>query len=180
MEKTGNHEGFDRLTALDANEVKALFAQLRSSPHALASIRRTFDKLLDRLTPSGLAAYQRELSKLLQSVAELPQNLGELLDGEYGLVIRGEDGTETLATLCCANGSLTLMVPCGLDPEDRPTVVIPLGVDGYVDTVEPQAKGTLETRDGYLFLDLEITLKDGERTVCQHFNGIGDTRPGRA
>jgi len=49
MEKVKQSDGFDGATALDANEVKALFAQLRTSPQGVSTIQQTFDRLRDRL-----------------------------------------------------------------------------------------------------------------------------------
>ncbi|MBI5544075.1 MAG: hypothetical protein HY901_09320 [Deltaproteobacteria bacterium] len=173
MENSNQTGKFDGVTALDANEVKALFWALRNEQGGLARLLRTFESLKDRLTPSGQAAYQRELSKLLQSPSAVPQELGELLDGEYGLVIRGE--VEMIGTVRCYQGKLWVVLPG--EPEE---LVLKVGFEGVLTSESPKAYGTLRTRDGYLFLELEIMTESpgGPRKV--QLSGIGDVRAGRA
>lgn len=172
MGNSNPSNGFDGVTALDANEVKALFAALRSKPGTLATLKQTFERLKDRLTPSGRAAYQRELSKLLQVATELPQSVPELLDGEYGLVIRGD--AEALATLCVAEGTYKIVIPFD------PTVTLTVDVDGTIESKEPATKGELRVTDGYLFLNLEMAWEAGGKRIYRSLTGIGDVRGGRA
>jgi hypothetical protein len=172
VENSNSSNGFDGVTALDANEVKALFAALRAKPGTLATLKQTFERLKDRLTPSGRAAYQRELSKLLQVATDLPQSVPELLDGEYGLVIRGD--AEALGTVCCQDGTYKLVIPFD------PAITLTVDVDGTIESQNPAAKGELRVTDGYLFLNLELAWESGGKRVYQCLSGIGDVRGGRA
>jgi hypothetical protein len=172
MENSNSYNGFDGATALDANEVKALFTALRAQPGTLATLKHTFEGLKDRLTPSGRAAYQREMSKLLQVATELPQSVPELLDGEYGLVVRGD--SEMLATVRSRDGVYTLLLPFD------PGLTLTVDVDGTIEGEAPKAKGELRVVDGYLFLELELTWVSGDKAIRRCLSGIGDVRGGRA
>lgn len=172
MENSNSSNRFDGVTVMDANEVKAFFATLREQPRSLTNLKLTFEYLKDRLTPSGRVAFEKELSKLLQTDTVLPQSVPELLDGEYGLVIHGD--YEGLATLHCDAGKYWITLPFA------PAVVFDVDVDGTFECKNPKAMGKLDVKDGYLMLELQVTVDVNGKPVRRTCNAIGKVTGGRA
>jgi hypothetical protein len=177
---------------LDAVQVKALFAALRAVPGSMGSLREAYDRVKDRLTPSGRAAYQRELQRLLQKVAAVPEDLADLLDGDYGIVVRGDDGSESLGMVHCREGSVFL----DLRLEDLSAFCEGFAVDvaGAVDAdylrlgsgeaARARLTGVLRLSGGFLCLEALATgtcrSDDGDRAFRRVLIGTGEARAAAA
>lgn len=175
--------GDDDDKALDAAEVKALIAALRANPET-ANLREAYERVKDRLTPAGRAAYRRELSKLALKRPAIPRRLDDLRDGEYGLAVRGDDCSETRASLRCVDDHRALDLPL-CDPDVR--FVAEVRRDGAVEQMlvpdiggELHLQGEVSTREGYLFLDARVSGVVAGRRVRVVLTGIGDVRASRA
>ena len=174
---------------LDAVEVKALFEALRAMPGSLSSLRETYDRVKDRLTDSGRAAYQRELQRLLNG----QQTPSELLDGEYALVIRSDDDTDSLAALHCHAGRITVDLRLADPMLALAGLVVDAGgrIEAWLlrvqegEELSASITGKLELRDGFLFLEATIDGRvdsegSGRREFKRLLTGTGDGRPVRA
>ena len=183
--------GFDGATALDAEEVRALFQALRRRPGGTHGMREAYARVQAGLTPAGRTAYRRELARLQHAGAFVPEDLEELPDGEYGLQVHGDDASSGLATLRCLRGRLSLELP--LDQGAFGQVELPVDRDGGIDAVllvrgpapcEVEAKGTLGLRNGFLRLEVQLaaTLEERgvSRRVRRRLRGGGEARSGRA
>jgi hypothetical protein len=166
--------------ALDAAEVKALIAALRATPEAPERLRETFQRVKDRLTPAGREVYRRELTRLQRRAPTIPRRIEDLPEGEYGIAVRGDDCSESFASLRCFDGRIALELALA---EDGAPALLEVTARGAIDARIPSAsgelvvQGELATRDGYLLLDARVSGVRGGRRVL---SGTGDVRASRA